>query len=446
MLNPWVSLVVYQTEMLISFVFFSAVFSRQLSGGSCLLVGFLLFTVGSAVNLIFGNNGVLNALVTVLLNALFACLCFQSKLPLGIFYSCILGIINVALEMSAVRIFFTWIGGSIEDYNKSLPLLTANFSTCKGLFFLITLLLARMVRPGSKMARLSGNLFFFPVAATVCQTISWYILVQPDTADKTKNLLAVSSVLLLFATVLLFITYQDQIRKDGEALRIKSELARLQTEASYFQLLERQNEELMLYAHDAKKHLAAIQSLNENPQVEAYAKKLSQRLADYTRSCHSGNKLLDVMIHKYSVDCETRGIRFEYDVRLCGLSQLEDIDLVAILGNLMDNAVTAAEQSQEKWLSMSTGRRNSYDILIVSNSCDTPPQSSGGRLLSSKTDAGLHGIGLRSVEKTLKKYQGDHDLDYDPIKKVFTATIMIPLKAHHPRSAERRPQMGSLSM
>ena len=427
MLNPWASLVVYQTEMLISFIFFSAIFSRQLSGGRCLLIGFLLFAVGSAVNLIFGNNGVINALVTILINTLFSRLCFRSKLPLSIFYSCILAIINAALEMSVTTIFSVWIGGSIKDYNSNLPLLIVDYSVCKGLFFLITLLLARMVRPGSQIVRLSGNLFFFPVAATVCQTISWYILVQPDTVDKTKNLLAVSSVLLLFATVLLFITYQDQLRKDGEALQIKGELARLQTEASYFQLLERQNEELLLYAHDTKKHLAAIQSLNENPQVEAYARKLSQRLADYTRSCHSGNKLLDVMIHKYSVDCKARGIRFQYDVKLCGLSQLEDIDLVAILGNLMDNAVTAAEQSQEKWLSLFTGRRNSYDVLIVSNSCDTPPRSSGGRLLSTKTDAGLHGIGLRSVEKTLKKYQGDHDLDYDPIKKIFTATIMIPL-------------------
>lgn len=82
MLNPWVSLVVYQTEMMISFLFFSAVFSRRLSGGRCLLVGFLLFTAGSAVNLISHNNGVLNALITVLLNVLFARLCFQSKLQL----------------------------------------------------------------------------------------------------------------------------------------------------------------------------------------------------------------------------------------------------------------------------------------------------------------------------------------------------------------------------
>lgn len=444
MLNPWVSLAVYQTEMMISFLFFSAVFSRRLSGGRCLLVGFLLFTVGSAVNLLGGNNGVLNTLVTTFLNSLFTYLCFQSKPLPAIFYSCILTIINAALEISVLTLFSAVIGTDVLEHNSNLSLLIVECATCKGLYFLITLLLARMVRPGSQTVRLSGNLFFFPVAATVCQTISWYILVQPDTADEAKNLLAVSSVLLLFATVLLFITYQDQLRRDGEALRLKSELARLQTEASYFQLLERQNEELMLYAHDARKHLAAIQSLNEDPQVEAYAKKLSQRLADYTRGCHSGNKLLDVMIHKYSIDCETRRIRFEYDVRLCGLNQLEDIDLVAILGNLMDNAVTAAEQSQEKWVSLCTGRRNSCDILIVSNSCDTPPQTSGGRLLSSKADAAIHGIGLRSVEKTLKKHQGDYDLDYDPIKRVFTATVMLPLKKipSPPRRVPTPKEMG----
>ena len=38
-----------------------------------------------------------------------------------------------------------------------------------------------------------------------------------------------------------------------------------------------------------------------------------------------------------------RNIHFEYDVKLCNLNEVEDIDLVAILGNLIDNAVSAAE-------------------------------------------------------------------------------------------------------
>ena len=84
---------------------------------------------------------------------------------------------------------------------------------------------------------------------------------------------------------------------------MKSELTRLQTEQSYYQILEQQNQQLMMYAHDAKKHLSAIQVLNEDPQISSYVSKLRAQLADYTHNCHSGKKLLDVMIHKYTVDC-----------------------------------------------------------------------------------------------------------------------------------------------
>ncbi len=161
---------------------------RRMTGGRCLLSGFLLFAAGSVVNLIFCNNGVLDSAVTVLLNSLFACLCFRNKLRQGIFYSVILGIVNAALETVVVGLFSVLTGNDVLEHNRNLPLLIVECSACKGLFF--------------------------PVVTVICQTTSWYILIQPSTAGKTQVLLAVSSVLLLFATVLLFITYQDQIRKD----------------------------------------------------------------------------------------------------------------------------------------------------------------------------------------------------------------------------------------
>ena len=206
---------------------------------------------------------------------------------------------------------------------------------------------------------------------------------------------------------------------------MQSELNRLQTERSYYQILDQQNQQLMIYAHDAKKHLAAIQSLNNDPQINDYVAKLSQQLIDYTRNCHSGNKLLDVMLNKYDIDCKMRGISFEYDVKVCNLSQLEDIDLVAILGNLLDNAITASEQSSEKYISMSTVYRNRYSVIIVSNSCDTPPKQSGNHLISTKDGTGLHGFGLKSVAKAIQKYDGDYEWDYDADKYLFTFTVMV---------------------
>lgn len=206
---------------------------------------------------------------------------------------------------------------------------------------------------------------------------------------------------------------------------MKSELSRLQTEKSYYEILDQQNQQLMIYVHDAKKHLAAIQALNDDPQIGNYVTALSQQLADYSRNCHSGNKLLDVIIHKYVVDCKMRGIQFEYDVKVCNLSQLEDIDLVAILGNLMDNAIVAAEGSTEKTVSLNTVHRNSYSVIILANSCDTPPKQSGNRLLSTKSDTQAHGFGLKSVKKTIQKYQGDYEWNYDVGAKQFTMTVMI---------------------
>lgn len=171
--------------------------------------------------------------------------------------------------------------------------------------------------------------------------------------------------------------------------------------------------------------MAAIQALNDDPQIGDYVKRLSEQLSDYTHSCHSGNKLLDVMLHKYAIDCEMRGVCFEYDVKVCNLSQLDDIDLVAILGNLLDNAVTAAEKSERKRISLNTVHRNSYSVLIVSNSCDVPPKQSGARLVSTKTDGSIHGFGMKSVAKTIRKYQGDYEWEYDAERNIFTVTVMV---------------------
>lgn len=179
----------------------------------------------------------------------------------------------------------------------------------------------------------------------------------------------------------------------------------------------------MIYAHDAKKHLAAIQALNEDPAIGSYVDKLSEQLKDYSKSRSSGNKLLDVMLHKYDIDCKMRGIFFDYDVKDCNLSQLEEIDLVAILGNLLDNAITAAEASFGKSVSLSTVYRNRYSVIVVTNSCDTAPKQTGNHLISTKS--GFHGFGMKSVAKSIQKYDGDYEWDYDGEGHLFTVTVMV---------------------
>lgn len=149
------------------------------------------------------------------------------------------------------------------------------------------------------------------------------------------------------------------------------------------------------------------------------------QLKSYTSNCHSGNMMLDVIINKYVLDCEHRHIQFDYYVKSCNLKHVADIDLVAILGNLMDNALTAAQQSEKRFVSLETTIRNGYSVVIISNSCDTAPSTHAGNLVTAKEDKKLHGFGVKSVQKTLKKYHGDYSWEYNELQRTFVVTVMI---------------------
>jgi len=118
--------------------------------------------------------------------------------------------------------------------------------------------------------------------------------------------------------------------------------------------------------------------------VTQYISALSRQLANYSKNCHSGNKILDVLISKYVTECQLHGIDFHYDVKTCNLSGVDDIDIVSILGNLMDNALSAAAPSEGKSISLGTTWSNAYNVVVITNSCDNWPLTVGKKLRSTR--------------------------------------------------------------
>lgn len=425
MLNPAVSCAVYAVDMIIIYLFFSRIAEKKISTLACLLFGLFLFEVGSALNLAFQNNLLINTLVSIATRIIFGFFCFDIRPFQAVCHSIILVVINFALELVSVFAISSLASADPVDYNSNIALLIVECSTCKILLFLTCLILSHVVVPNSRWSKHQLSFLFFPISSSICLAIFWYICLQDNISPNIPYLLAISSIIIFGSTVLLFITYQHQIEIDSERLRIKSENDRLQTEKSYYDILEQQNQQLMVYAHDTKNHLSAIQSLNTDPAIERYIVALLDQLKSYSSNCHSGNMMLDVIIGKYVLDCERRNIQFDYYVRSCNLKHVQDIDLVAILGNLLDNALTAAEQSVDRFVSLETTSRNGYNVIIICNSCDTPPNTHGGHLVTVKEDKKLHGYGLKSVSKTLKKYNGDFSWDYNELEHSFVVTVMI---------------------
>ena len=424
MLNPLVSGAVYALEAVIFYVFFARVSTPKLSRWKILLIGLGLFEIGSVFNILFQNTVLVNTIVTLFVITLFFRLCFETSIKVALLYSLLLDGLNFAIESIIVFFFSSLLRIPTSEYQSNFMILFMETISCKAIFFMVCLMLSNWTTD-TAVRKIPASLFVYPVCVTACLLVFSYIISSEILTRDGQMLLAGTSGALLLSLIFLFSTFQHEIEKDGMLAIAQEENAHLKTEKEYFDILEKQNQNLMLYAHDVRKHLNAIRELSQDSNVNEYVTNLCGELTAYTQSCQSGNKLLDVMINRYVLDCELKEISFEYSVRECPLRCLEDLDLVAILGNLMDNAITAASESEKKWVSLTTSVRNTYNVIVIKNSCDIPPQAQGEQLLSTKENPRFHGYGLKSVAKAVKKYHGDQFWSYDPDNQIFTMTVIL---------------------
>ena len=104
-----------------------------------------------------------------------------------------------------------------------------------------------------------------------------------------------------------------------------------------------------------------------------------------------------------------------------------ETDICCILSNLLDNAIESAEKSSEKLLNIEFFSHADRNMLFIEieNSCDNEPNMKNGHLLTAKKDKSKHGIGLYSVEKTVKKYNGELYFNYSEDTKKFRISVML---------------------
>lgn len=419
---------VWITEVPLYYLLMSGVAQRKRSVTANLLIGAGLATIMTGVNILNQNNGIFNAAMTFFAVILYARLCYQISLRRAAFFSGVINLILIIAEFAAIAFASAVLGMNADAYKYSDAFLLISTVFSRAVQIVCAVLIRGVFHRLASRTRLPVHVILFPFVTVISIAMVEYIGIRESFSPASYRILVAASVLMLVTSAIAILTQFHFLEAEKEYQLLKTESVRHQTERDYYAILEEQNNALMIYAHDAKKHLAAIRSLIDDPEVIGYVDRLSNQLHTVTQVSHSGNKLLDVMLSKYSFSCRQKNIHFDYDVKLCNLVQLQDIDLVAILGNLMDNAVTAADVSVGKEIHLSTAHRNSYDILIISNSCDIPPVSQERTLFTSKENAFSHGYGIKSVQRTLAKYGGDFDWEYDEAARIFTATAMIGTK------------------
>jgi sensor histidine kinase regulating citrate/malate metabolism len=249
-----------------------------------------------------------------------------------------------------------------------------------------------------------------------------------DFSNDSKILVAGSSLLLIFSVILTCIHQQAEMQRRDELAELREEAREREVNKAYFDLIEKQNSEMQIFAHDINNHLQNIYSLSgSEEEAKKYIKMLSNDIKDTGKYGKSPNKLLDLIVGKYEYLCKKEDIAFETNIHYFNLSFIDENDVASLLNNLLDNALEASRKSKTKEVSLGINKIEQMVFIDVTNSCDSSPNIKNGFPVTTKKDTGLHGYGFKSIMKTVKKYNGDLDCNYDKNDHVFTVSILFKI-------------------
>lgn len=238
---------------------------------------------------------------------------------------------------------------------------------------------------------------------------------------------AIGGICLIVINMLLFFRIdriQDMYQKQVDIGLLKQQN---QAYENQMLLLKTSEERLSSLRHDLKNHLLAIEKMalkNSRDSVEAYLNSLFSEAEDSSIFAETGNYVIDAFINSKLANAKHLGITVKTDLTISKNLNIEPRDISVILGNLLDNAVEAAVKCEKrKEITVIMREDRGKLSLKIKNSYRDKIKSVKGRILSTKSNQRIHGIGLQNVRKVVEKYQGTMKIDY--ADGIFSVSLVL---------------------
>lgn len=180
-------------------------------------------------------------------------------------------------------------------------------------------------------------------------------------------------------------------------------------------------------SHDLKHHILALRHMTDEAQREKYFSEIEDSLEIYGSIVHTGNQVLDTILTDKSLQCSAKGIKIHCVADGSKLSFIDPIDLFAILGNAVDNAIAGVskiEEQERRIIDINIFSKNAFVIINISNPLAELPDFKDGLPVSRRAKSGYHGYGMRSIRYNVQKYDGEMSISIE--NGCFVLKIVFP--------------------
>lgn len=203
-------------------------------------------------------------------------------------------------------------------------------------------------------------------------------------------------------------------------------LKKYELEEDYVKTIDSSLKTLSKVRHDFKNHLIILDGYaaqNEIDKLQAYIHKVNDEIGA-TKIFDTSHKLVSALLNTKNAVCEKANIAFRVDHHIEHIV-IDDFSIITILGNIIDNAITAAGKTTHGVIDLSIIQLDSLvEITCKNNHCETIKEKDGKLLTTKKSERNFHGIGLGNVKTCVENINGTLDIQYT--ESEFEVRIELP--------------------
>ena len=255
---------------------------------------------------------------------------------------------------------------------------------------------------------------FAPLTLTVV-IIYWSILLITNPQEMQNIVLGLrgrqvtyiySRLLTLFTVCTLFSaiveTIQNEIDRRTEN-RLSRELYKMSLES--YDNLRNHHQEVMMIRHDMNKHFHTLQKISNEETVKSYLAELIGQNEKIRPVVQSGNEMLDIILNSKLNTAINSGVKLELiKTEAPKKLPLSNADLCSLVMNIVDNAVTAAINSNIVAPTIRLNMHVKNDFFAFS--CENSTAESEKNIEEKNEPIQKHGFGLKIIHDITERYNG----------------------------------------
>ncbi|MBQ8148677.1 MAG: sensor histidine kinase [Lachnospiraceae bacterium] len=302
------------------------------------------------------------------------------------------------------------------------------FSECVHL--LIVIILVRCFKKQDSKLLSTIEWLRFAIVPICTLGIIMGLMVEFDLAKEQQQeaIFLLIAIGLVIMNIIIYFLLNDIIKREAILRRNQISTERTKNEIKRYENLSENYEKQRKLQHEYNHRLNSIAALARDGQIEElkeYLHRLNYEVGELNRVYDFKNTMLNALLNAKEHEMHRKGITFIiFSMNLDNLPIYNE-DLVVILENLLNNAMEACEECEDKVVKLKITEDDRGTLLAVENTYVTAPIKVGDKFITTKNEnRDFHGIGIENVKDVVEKYHGETMINV--FEDVFRFTIRLP--------------------